>query len=315
MLRQFRRGDVDQLYPLLQRHFPGENELLGFRPEAFHEIVRKIFRPHIQLLMALANMVRRPFAKFFVIETDGHLAATTLLTFTPTTGYVSMVMVDDPYRRRGYAKRLLETAAKESRRAGRSWVVLDVLSDNAPAKHLYDEIGYRTVASMTFQTADFAGPIPTGPAPPLPTGIRPLARGDGDRLTEISNEERPAEYRKILPAYPRQFFVSPLVAMGLESDTEAWVIDRGQGAEGFVRATTSPATEAGNLTAPLIGPDVPPELAQQLVGYAVDWVRRRKVTRVATEIPEHAVRGLAALTSVGFTPKLHAETMALPLHA
>ncbi len=315
MLRQFRRHDVDQLYPLLQRHFPGENQLLGFRPEAFHKIVRKIFRPHIQFMMAIADLIRRPFAKFFVIEADGHLAATTLLTFTPTTGYVSMVMVDDPYRRRGYAKKLLETAARETRRAGRSWVVLDVLSDNAPAKHLYDEIGYRTLATMTFQTVDFAETVPTGPAPPLPPGIRPLAKSDGDRLTQISDDERPAEYRKILPAYPRQFFVSPFVAMGLESDTEAWVIDRGRGAEGFVRATTSPATEAGNLTAPLIGPDVPPELATQLVKYATDWVRRRKVTRVATEIPEHAVRGIAALASVGFTSKLHAETMALPLHA
>lgn len=315
MLRQFHPRDVGVLFPLLQRHFPGENQLLGFRPEAFQRIVHNLFRPHIRFLMALADLVRRPFAKFLVMDVDGHLAATTLLTFTPTTGYVSMVMVDDPYRRRGYAKKLLDAAARETRRTGRAWVVLDVLSDNAPAKQLYDALGYRRIQSMTFQSVDFPGPAPSGPEPALPTGVRPLQKDDGARLTELANAERPEEYRAVLPAHPRQFFLSPLVSLGLESETAAWVVDRGHGPEAFLRATVSPATEAGNLTSPLIGPDVPPELATQLVAYAVDWVRRRGPTRVASEVPQYAVRGLAAMANLGFQPKLSAETMALPLHA
>ncbi len=314
MLREFRRRDAEQLFPLLERHFPAENRLLGFRPEAFQRIVHQLFRPHLRFLMGLADVVHRPFAKFLVIEADGHLAATTLLTFTPTTGYVSMVMVDDAYRRRGFAKRLLEAAARETKRAGRSWVVLDVLSDNVPAKRLYDGIGYETLATMEFRSAELSGPAPPGPAPPLPEGVRALRRSDGDALTTLADAERPERYRRVLPAYPRQFFVSPLVARGLESETEAWVIDRGRGPEGFVRATVSPATEAGNLTVPLIGPDVPPELARGLVAWAMDWVHRRGPTRLATEVPEYAVRGAVALTSAGFTSQFTSDTMALALH-
>ncbi len=48
MLRQFRRSDVAHLFPLMERHFPDENRLFGFRPEAFQRLVHNIFRPHIQ---------------------------------------------------------------------------------------------------------------------------------------------------------------------------------------------------------------------------------------------------------------------------
>jgi GNAT superfamily N-acetyltransferase len=315
MLRQFRRGDTEALFQLLQRHFPEENTLLGFRPEAFQQVVRRIFRWDMRLLFAAADLVRRPFAKFFVIDVDGQLAATTLLTFTPNAGYVSMVMVDDPFRRRGYAKQLLAAAAQETRRAGRSWVVLDVLSHNAPARQLYDSAGYRTIQKTTFQSVDIPGPAPVGPESPLPAGVRPFAKPDAKALTALAHAERPAEFSRAMPANPRQFSVSPLVAMGLRSETVAWVIDRGRGPEGFIRATTSPATESGNLTAPLIGPDVPPELAGRMVQYATEWIRRRGPTRIATEVPESAVRGIAALASVGFTAKLSTDTMALALDA
>jgi len=315
MLREFRRSDSDELYPLLQRQFPDENRLLGFRPEAFQKIVRKIFQPHMRFLFALADLMRKPFAKFFVIDAEGHLAATTLVSFPPNAGYVSMVMVDDAYRRRGYAKQMLAAAGKATRRTGRHWLVLDVLAANEPAKQLYQSAGFHVIQEAGFQTADPPGPAPSGPDPPVPTGIRELQRSDGEALTRLATAERPAEYARVLPAHRRAFFLSPLVSMGLASETKAWVIDRGHGPEGFVRATTSAATEAGNLTSPLIGPDVPPELAVQLIQYSTDWIRRRGPTRIATEVPQYNVRGSAALAQAGFTSKLSTYTMALALDA
>jgi ribosomal protein S18 acetylase RimI-like enzyme len=315
MLREFRRSDSQELFPLLQRHFPAENRLIGFRPEAFEAIVRKIFQPHYRFLFALAELVRRPIANFFVIDVDGHLAATTLLTFPANAGYVSTVMVDDPYRRRGYAKQLLAAAATATRRAGRGWVVLDVLADNAPAKRLYEALGYKVIQEGSFQSADFPAPVAAGADPPPPDGIREIRRSDGEALTRLATAERPPEYARVLPASARQFFVSPIISLGLASATAGWVIDRGHGPEGFVRATTTDAAEAGNLTAPLIGPDVPPELATRLIVYATDWIRRRGRTRIATEVPAYNGRGQAALASVGFTPKIPTCTMALALDA
>jgi len=307
MLREFRRSDARAFFDLLRRHFPEEDELLRYRPDAFDEVVRRVFRPDVRLVLRLLNALRHPIIDFFVIEEDGRVAATAILTFTERAGYVSTVMVDTPFRRRGYAKRLLAACAAATRRAGRPYLVLDVLTTNEGALALYRSLGYAHVREVAYLVAD----LPAAPAPAVPCrSVRPMRRRDASALEAIAVGALPAPVARVLPVERKAFFVPPLVAMGLVSETQAWVIDRGHGAEGFLRATVSGATDSGHFSQPLLAPSVPADLAAELVATGVAWLRSNGKGRVVVEVPGHNTAGREALEGGGFHEAFALETLA-----
>lgn len=310
MLRPFRAADAPQLYELLQQHFPEEGALMGYHRDVFIGITRRLFRWDFRLLVRMAALFRRPIVKFFTLQVDGQIAATTLLSFPPAAGYVAMVMVDTPYRRRGYAKELVRAAERTTRESGRGWVALDVLRSNTAARALYDSLGYRLLRAQAFYALDLSSrPTPEGLEPALPPGIRPIARSDGKPIVELARAQMPEEVAKVLPPSPSMFLGTPPVTMQLRSETAAWVIDRGHGVEGFVRATVTPLTDAAHLTAPVVGPAVAPELGRQFVEVASEWAARRKAARLILEAPDHNVRGLEALRAAGYRPAFPIDTL------
>ena len=98
MIRDLRKVDAPRVLEFLQTQFPEEEALLGTRPEGFAKVVHRVFRWDAQLVIRLARLFGRPLFRFFVVEEDGRIVATTLLSFPERSGYVSMVVVDPAYR-------------------------------------------------------------------------------------------------------------------------------------------------------------------------------------------------------------------------
>jgi ribosomal protein S18 acetylase RimI-like enzyme len=270
MLRDLRPADAPRLLEFLQRDFPEEERLLGTRPEGFERITRRVFRWDTRLVLGLLRGLGRPLFRFLVVEADGRVVGTTLLTFPPRAGYLSMVVVDPAYRRRGYAKALLEEARATAARRRKSFVVLDVLEGNQPARALYEAMGYRRLRSASFLTHERPDELP-GPLPP-PAGIRPFRRSDARMIAAIALRQMPPEVATTLPAQPGEYVGNRFVANVLGDETASWVVDRGAGAEAYVGAGVSPATAAGHLTAPVVAESVDPALAATLVRTAASWV-------------------------------------------
>lgn len=314
MLREFRPADAPQLLPLLLRHFPEEAKLLGYRPSEFDAIVARLYRWHLRLILWIARVVQRPIFRFFVLEADGHIAATTLLTFSEKSGYVSMVQVDEPYRGRGYAKQLMREAEEASRKARRPYLVLDVLTDNAAARHLYERLGFQSLRSQAYYSVALA-PAQGPEAPPVPTGIRLFQKSDEPALVTLAQGQLPAPVAEVLPVGRNLFHLPAAVYGALGSNSAAWVIDRGRGPEGFVRATISPAMDAGNVTAPILGPDVGLPEAQALLETAGHWLASQGAPRSVAELPRYNARGLVALQQVGYTEAFGVETLYKPTRA
>jgi ribosomal protein S18 acetylase RimI-like enzyme len=308
MLREFRRADGPTYFRLLSAYFPEENALLGYHEGPFNAILRRVFRWDYRLILGLFSLVRRPIVKFLLIEDHGQVAATAILTFTANAGYVGSVMVDIPYRHRGYAQRLLAACDPIARRAGKRYLILDVLSANAPARALYDKIGFLPLRDQGYWQCAIPS---TGHAPtePLPAPLRPLRKSDAEPLADIANGAAPPRVREIYPVRPGDFFVPPLVVRGLDSETVAWVIDRGHGPEGFLRASVSPATQAGHLSAPLIAPGVDGASAAQLVTTGIAWLAERHRPRAVVEVPRSNLPGTQALQSAGFTEAFGVATL------
>lgn len=299
MIRDLRPADLPHLYPLLERHFPAEQRLLGWRPAVFNDVLHDLYRPHVQFLVRLVALFGRPIYRVFVVAVDGRLAATTVLTYTARAGYVSTVMVDDAFRRRGFARRLLEAAAAEARRRRRRSLVLDVLETNEPARRLYERAGFRLLRRQEYRALELTGP-PTG-APASAARVRPLRRSDQARILATARRALPPAVAEVLPIEPRQMFLRREVLAGLRSAAEVWVAPVDGPALGFVRLTMSEVMVAANLSCPVLDPSLDEPSAEALVATAVGRARGRGAQRILCEVPDSNERVRALLARAGFS--------------
>ena len=312
MLRAFRRSDAPEFFELMRRSFPAEDALVGFRPDAFVRIVRRVFRPDFRLALGIAEALGHPVFRVYVIEEDHRIAAAGLLTFTERVGYLSTLMVDRSFQRRGFARQLLRAFAELAGKKRRPWIVLDVLTSNDAARALYTSEGYRLLGHRGVWTREL-DPAPMPARTPDP--IRPMRRRDIAPLVAIASEAIPPPVAEVLPVGPREFRTPTLTGYGFESSTEAWVIDRGAGPLGFVRATASRAMESGHLSQPILDPTADPADARALVEVAGEWIRDRGIRRVILEVPSYNAEALRILPEAGLR-ELHAiDTLVRPTAA
>lgn len=312
MLRDLRAADAPRVLAFLRGEFPEEEAILGTRPEGFERIVRRLFRWDSRFVLALLRAVGRPVYRFFVVEEGGRIVATTLLTFPEAVGYVSMVVVDPAARRRGHARRLLEAARAATERRGREFVVLDVLESNAPARALYDSLGYRVLRATGYYVRETPAAAPPGPSGPAAAGVRPFERPDAVPLAAIAQRNAPPEVARILPTRPQEIVGSRWVGGLLATTSAAWVVDRGLGPEAHLSASHSAATEAGHLSAPIVAESADPAAVAALVRTAVGWLEARRVPRIVAMVPEANRRGRAALEEVGFHHAIGVLTLHRP---
>ena len=311
MIRDIRRTDGDILFTLMDREFPEESALLGGRPEAFQRVVRRVFRWDSRFVIGLLRLFGRPIFRYVAVEADRRLVGTTMVTFPRGSAYVSNVVVDPAYRRRGYAKLMLEEARRTARGAGRRYLVLDVLDTNTGARTLYDSLGYRPLRSSSHfvheELARFEPPPPSDPS------LRPFRRTDAPPLVEIVRREHPARVEQVLPVGESRFVHSSFENRLLETEEAAWVVDRGRGPEAHVGASCSAVFAAANLSAPVVGPSVEPALAVVLVRTAGAWCAARKAPRILTFVNDENQRGRAALEGAGFRNAHTSTTLYRPV--
>lgn len=307
-IRDARGRDASRILQFLQQYFPEEETVLGTRPEAFMKIVQRIYRWDTQLALDLLRLFGRPVYRFLVIEEEGRVVATTLLSFPGPAGYISMVAVDATFRRRGYAQALLERAREIAQRAHRSYLALEVLAENAPAIALYERLGYRRLCTAGFEVHESARALGATAEPASPA-IRAFRKEDAAPIAEIVRSRNPPEYERVLPTRKERIQGSSFVERILEGQSAAWTIDRGRGAEGWVSASVSPAAEAAQISAPILAPSVEPELAVRLVRTAGAWIAAHQDGRVVANVNEANPSGRAALEAGGFHEAIRAYTL------
>jgi ribosomal protein S18 acetylase RimI-like enzyme len=302
-----RPGDGPKIAELWRRNPTEEMPIIGLDPSAVGRVIERVERLGPRIVIGLLRWLGWPIFRFFVVEEDGRLVGTTLLTFGSRSGYVGGVVVDAAYRRRGFARRMLAACDESSLEARRRFVVLDVLERNDAARALYASWGYRPLRTMRLMLRENS-PL-SGPLPGSEPEIREFTRTDARRLAALANALTPPAVREVLPTTPGQFRVSPLLSSLFDSDTRAWVVTRAGVALGFVRATAGSAAIASHLTAPLLSDDLSESAAEALVATALNWLARRGAGRIVVEVPESSDRGARLLSRIGFTEVLRLHTL------
>lgn len=307
-LREYRRGDGAAIALLWERNPTAEMPMLGFDPERVREVFDGLDRPIVRLVLWFLEVTRREVIRAVIAEEDGRVVGTTLVSFTPEAAYVSAVVVEAAYRRRGIARAMLAAADAAARKRHRAYQVLEVAATSDGARRLYESVGYRARRVQRFLVRPMGPAAPVPPPGPSPD-LRPFRAEDGKALAAHANAALPPELRGVVPTHPGDFRAGSRLAGALRAESAAWVAPARGPPLGFVRATRSGAVEAGHLTAPLVADGLSDPAARDLLGTALGWLQRRGASRAVTEIPETWTRSLALARGLGFQDRLELLTM------
>ena len=91
-----------------------------------------------------------PGQHLFRVEEDGESVGSLWIGLVsgdqPTTWWVWDITIDEEHRGRGLGKATMLLAEREARSHGATELGLNVFGSNTVAQHLYEQLGYRTVA-------------------------------------------------------------------------------------------------------------------------------------------------------------------------
>lgn len=313
-LREYRKGDWVGVVDLWRRNPSDEYGIVGFNADAVGTVLRRTERWGLRFVIGLARLFGRPIFILLIVDLGGRVMGTTLVTFTPETGYVSGVIVDPSVRRQGHAEAMMRASDDLVRQYHREYVALDVFAQNEPASRLYGRLGYQLLRDQLWMVRMFR---PEAPLPPPSGGtrIRPYQPSDGPVLAELDNALMPPEVRKILPRHPREFRMSKTALNVMDSRSESWVAEVDGKPAGFLQATISGGMQAANLSSPLFGAEVSDPAARDTLVTALRWVESQRAPRVLTQVPEHQWKRRPLLDSLGFVEHFRAHTLVKRLGA
>jgi ribosomal protein S18 acetylase RimI-like enzyme len=299
MIRDFRPRDSPTYFRLITEHFPEESKVLGMRPDGYERIVRRLYRWDARLLLGFARVFGRPIFRLFVIDEGEAVAASALLTFSGPTGYISSVVVDVPFRRRGLARRLVAVSREATRKTGRKFVALDVLVENTPARTLYEAEGFQRIREQIYWVHERPAELST-PEESAIGSFRLFRSSDARAIAAIATARNPREVNAVLPVTARSFTPPKFIESALLTHGLAWVLTDHDRPIGFIRASVSQAMDAGHLSDPILAPEVEPARAAAFVAFAGRWVAREGARRVAASVPTDSSAASSALAAGGF---------------
>jgi GNAT superfamily N-acetyltransferase len=156
--------DLAAITGMAYRNMPGHDR--QFTEMVSHRLGRWMGRIFMPVYLATSGWGYKALV-------NGRLAGCGYLQLRSASGYVFNVSVNEAYRRRGVASRLMDHLAAETARHGRRWLALQVDENNQGARQLYQRLGYIHYHTDYLR---YEGPPFNSPDLPLRTAVEPLGR-------------------------------------------------------------------------------------------------------------------------------------------
>jgi ribosomal protein S18 acetylase RimI-like enzyme len=232
----------------------------------------------------------------FVAVSQGEVLGTASVILFPRTGYILGVVTDPSARRRGIATHLLEQTRLAAQRRGRSWLALDVESENEAAISLYEKLGFQEKARFSW----YAGEPPATTATLVGAAKEvPESRMD-NVISWVAHGQVPA-IRDALPATRRRLSHFEIVTKPPGSPVKTWELSSSGQTLAVVRASYIPIIRTGYAIPASLDPGIPGDSLTSLMGPVTVWLRSLGAARMMVTLPEPADRWTPPLTALGLT--------------
>lgn len=264
-----------------------------------------VARWSVWVLLSLLRTFGRPIVDITVAVDGKRIVGTGTVLWLPKTAYVVGVATRPECRGQGIASRILALQTAEARRRHRTWLALDVESDNATALRVYRKAGLREAGQFTWFTR--LGLPPANET--IPAGPRPVARADWSALGPRLDAGRSPEYRSAFPAGPRGISHNEVLIRGGRMDLATWAQPTRGGGVCALRAYHLPPSRMGVLFPVVVGAEPMPEELGPAFEEALAWLRPRDPVRLlaVTSSPVGSVG--SALELRGFAPVVSSTVM------
>ena len=137
-VREFAWRDVERIFQIATGAFQQDFEILGSEKETF----KRGLAPY-RIGKWIQKITRNEYFKFYVGEINGKVVAVILVIKGAHYWYITTLMVDEKYRRRGYGREILTFACTTMCSGGCERLILHVPEDNTAARTLYQSLGFQ----------------------------------------------------------------------------------------------------------------------------------------------------------------------------
>jgi len=250
-VREVHRHDLDAYRELAVENAGELDKRVGLL-DRFEEGVRFLRRPPVWLLLRVLRGFGRAPLRLLAAEDQGTLVGSTITMLVGPWAYVAAVGVRADHRRRGIAALLMAHAEEIGRRSGRDLMVLEVDSENEPARRLYAGLGWRAGLRSCWWE------LPVRPTAGDPPRARRAHRTDCRRAHAASAAQLGYEFPEG-SVHPCE-----LVCRGLGGWHETFAAGPVGAPSLVVRAWAGKAGQSGFLVPVAIGTDPGPDEARVL---------------------------------------------------
>jgi len=164
------------------------------------------------------------FAPGFVYVDAGRVVGNATMRRAPAYGrgyIIGNVAVLPDYRGHGIARQLMDACIERAREEGSSWVALEVRADNAPARHLYQSLGFKQTGALA-QLQRVANTLLPQMNAQVSAWVRRPRSGEEGQVFSLAQSATPEGLRWAEPLRESEF------AFGWDRKVDLWLSGRSE---------------------------------------------------------------------------------------
>lgn len=272
-IREFKKQDLEEVLECVKQSFSSQFEVEGYDPEIWRKIVNRRFSIPGKVFFSILKLLNKEPIKFLIADADGKPVGTAMVEKHGKIGYIETVMVHPDFRQKGIATDLMKTAINYLKKRKLNKAILHVLSDNHPAKNLYQKLVFKKFEDIQYLTAHIE--TLTNPKN-ISTEVRNFRKSDVDEVYHLIRMSREPERLSVYDFKKTDLKTSLWQQVFRIGTSRKTVAAKDAKIVGYATTVFTTARLVGRITNIEVHPEMVPEgIEERLIQDGVDYLKTR----------------------------------------